>query len=177
MISGSRPVETKTNYLLGSNRNAWVTNVPNYEAVLYKGMYRGVDLVFYSSQKQLEYDLVLSPDADLSGISFALEGFSRAILDSRGDLTLSSAAGDFIQRKPVVYEEHDSKRRRLEANYVLYPNNQIGFAVRGRHKGSPLVIDPVLIYSTFIGGTGQDQANAVAVDSAGNLRRWFGALA
>ena len=167
-ISGSRPVQTKTNYLLGPDQKRWLTNVPNFGAVSYEGLYPGIDMLFYGNQKQFEYDLIVSAHSDPAKIRFVLEGFSEIRVNADGDLILDSPNGEFIQRKPAVYEERGRLRRSLNAKYVLIGKNEIGFSIDRRHNRSRLVIDPVLVYSTFLGGAGQDFASAIAVDTAGN---------
>ena len=167
-ISGVRPAETKTNYFIGNDPAKWRTGVQNYGAIQYKSVCPGVDLLFYGNQRELEYDVILQPGADASKLRFDLHGFKRIHLNKDGDLILSTPDGDLVEHKPIVYEESQGHRRTIEARYVLYSATQFGFALGPHSKNSRVVIDPVLTYSTFLGGASDDAARAIAVDSAGN---------
>jgi uncharacterized protein (TIGR03437 family) len=162
----------KSNYLLGNDRSTWRTNVANYAKVKYRNVYRGVDLVYYGNQRQLEYDLVASPGADPSVIQLAFDGVQSMRIGPEGDLVLRVPAGEIRQHKPVLYQEADGIRRSVEGRYVRKSSRSIGFHLGTYDASRPLVIDPRLNYSTFLGGkgnaAGRDQGLAIAVDSSGS---------
>lgn len=157
----------KVNYFVGSDRAAWRTGIPTFGEVSYRGMYPGVDLVYHGSQGQLEYDFVVAPGADPRVISLGFEGADRLALDDAGDLVISTPAGELRQARPVLYQTVDGKRRAVKGGFVL-DGERVGFAVGAFDHSRPLVIDPVLTYSTFLGGNGADVGFGITVDPAGN---------
>ncbi len=156
-----------SNYFLGNNPSQWITNVPNYAQVQYQGVYPGVDLIYYGNQTQLEYDFRVAPGADPSAIQLHFAGAQSIALDSAGDLLLQTAGGDVVERAPVVYQEDDGVRHVVAGNYVIEANGQVGFEVGPYDTTQELIIDPVLSYSTYLGGSSTDGGVGIAVDSAG----------
>ena len=169
---------TRTNYLVG-DPSAWKTGVPSYGRVTYDDVYPGVDLVFFGNQRRLEHDFVVAPGTDPGVIAFEVTGGERVAIDSAGDLVVTAAAGGTDARlaRPVLYQDDPavnrsgSERRTVEGSFVLRGDsgNQVGFSVGAYDPKLPLVIDPVLITSTYLGGNGLDSAAAVDVDGAGNV--------
>ncbi|MBK9709621.1 MAG: SBBP repeat-containing protein [Acidobacteria bacterium] len=169
-------LKTISNYFIGNDPEKWHTSIPNYSRVEYGGVYPGVDLVFYGSQQSLEYDFVVSPGTDPGQISLSIEGADGIELDAGGDIVLQVAGEKVYHRSPVIYQDGGqeggqtggSGRRNVKGRYVLKGGNEIGFEVEAYDKTRPLIIDPVIDYSTFFGGIGTDEAYAVAVDSEGS---------
>ena len=157
-----------SNYFLGNNASQWYTNVPNFAQVQYQNVYSGVDLVYYGNQTQLEYDFRVAPGADPSDIQLNFTGAQGISLDSAGNLLLHTAGGDVVEHAPVVYQQVNGVRHAVAGNYVLEANCQVGFQVGAYDTTQELIIDPVLSYSTYLGGSGTDSANNIAVDSTGN---------
>jgi uncharacterized repeat protein (TIGR01451 family) len=155
-----------SNYFVGEPAS-WRTGVPGFEAVRYRGVYPGVDLVFYGNQRQLEYDLVVAPGADVRAIRLAFEGADRLEIDERGDLVLHTPAGELRQHAPAVLQVVEDERRPVAARYVLLGGGEVGFAVGPYDPSRPLVVDPVLGYSTFLGGGFSEAAWSMAVDDSG----------
>src|ERR1019366_3605271 len=120
-------------------------------------------------QRQLEYDFIVAPGADPHRIAFDVRGAKRIRRDARGDLVLTMKMGEEEIRwhKPVVYQEKDGARQEIAAHYAITDTNRVGFELAKYDASRPLYIDP-LIYSTFLGGSGYDQGNGIAVDSSGN---------
>jgi hypothetical protein len=164
-ISGVQPQEGRANYFIG-NPDQWITDVPLYGGVQYRGVYPGVDLVFYSSEGELEYDFTLAPGASASTISLAFRGIDEMRLDG-GDLVLKTGWGELRHRWPRIYQMRDGRRSEIAGRFVIRGPKEAGFETEPYAAGSTLVIDPVMLYGTYIGGTGADSAWAVAVDSAG----------
>src|SRR2546425_10183397 len=167
-ISGLEELPGKSNYFIGNDPKKWRTNVPNYARVKYRNVYPGVDLLYYGNQRQLEYDFVVRPGADPSRIVLGVQGADRLEVDAQGDLVLDTAVGPIHQRKPVIYQEIDGDKKEIAGAYVLTGRHQVGFRVAAYDASQPLVIDPVLVYSTFLGGSGLDQGFGIAVDASGN---------
>lgn len=160
-------VAGKSNYFIGNDPKKWSTNVANYAKVKYESIYPGIDLIYYGNQRQLEYDFVVAVGADPSLIHFDVVGAQRILPDDRGDLVLQTDAGELRWRKPVVYQERNGVRREVDGRYVIQ-RDRIRFEVAGYDSKLPLTIDPTLVYSTYLGGSGSDTGMHVAVDSAGN---------
>ena len=167
-VSGLEELPGKSNYFLGNDPDKWRTNVPHYTKVQYKDVYPGVDLVYYGNQCQLEYDFVVGPGTDPDGITLGFEGVERLRIDAQGDLLLETQDGEIRQHKPLVYQEVDGVRREIAGSYVLSGRHQVGFDVAAYDAGQPLIIDPVLVYSTYLGGTGDERGFDIAVDASGN---------
>ncbi|HET6892581.1 MAG TPA: SBBP repeat-containing protein, partial [Pyrinomonadaceae bacterium] len=167
-LIGLERLLTRTNYFIGSDPRRWKTNVPSYAKVKYSGVYPGINLVFYGNQDLLEYDFIVSPGADPDVIALGFEGITDMRVDERGDLILRTDAGEIRQSRPVVYQQINDARRIIPASYLIKGKNQIAFQIANYDRSKPLVIDPTLAFSTYVGGGGVDQATAIAVDSAGN---------
>src|SRR5437773_113123 len=168
LVGGLEELPGKANYFIGKDPAKWRTNVPTYAKVRYEQVYPGIDLVYYGNQRQLEYDFVVAPGADPKKIVLGLKGAERLKIDAQGDLVLH-AGGDSVRlHKPVVYQERDGSRHEIAGRYVLKRGNRVGFKVAAYDRSRPLVIDPVLAYSTYLGGNRVDAGSAIAVDGAGN---------
>jgi hypothetical protein len=169
--SGEDVLPGKANYLLGNDRRSWRTNVATYGKVRYANVYQGIDLVYYGNQSSLEYDFHLAPAANPDEIRFGIEGVKRTEIDSvTGDLIMRLSSGEVIrQHKPVLHQEVDGVRRAVAGRFVFRGRNQIGFEVGAYDKSRALVIDPVLVYTTYFGGDGDEATTGIAVDSAGSV--------
>src|SRR6202167_3017585 len=169
-ITGTKQLPGKTNYFIGGDRTKWHTDIPSYAAVRYQGIYPGVDVLFYGREQRLEYDFVVAPGADPKAIALGISGARKLHIDSRRDLVMSVPGGNVMLQKPLIYQEVNGERREIAGNYVIGSDRRIRFAVAGYDHTQPLTIDPILDYSTFIGGTGTfgDLATGVALDAAGN---------
>ena len=164
-ISGVQPQEGRANYFIGKP-DQWITDVPLYAGVQYRGVYPGVDLVFYSGAGELEYDFTLAPGASASTINLVFRGIDEMRIDG-GDLVLKTGWGELRHRRPRVYQMRNGRRSEIAGRFVIRGPKEAGFETEPYPAGSTLVIDPVMVYGTYIGGTGADSAWAVAADSAG----------
>jgi len=166
---GQDELVTRTNYLIGSDPSQWHTNIANYGKVEYQNVYAGINLVYYgTNQGQLEYDFVVAPGADPGAIKLSIQGAQSIMLDAQGNLVLHTAGGDLVQHAPVIYQELDGQRQSVAGAFVLDGNNQFSFQIGTYDASRPLTIDPVLSYSTYLGGSSNDSGQAISVDSAGN---------
>lgn len=166
-IDATEQLPATFNYFLGNDPKRWRANVRAYGRVVYRQVYPGVDLVFYGNQRELEYDIAVAPGADPRKIRMRLDGADHLKL-SGGDVVLESAGRQLRIRKPVVYQPSATGRRPITGGYVRIAKNEISFQLGAYDASRPLVLDPVLAYSTYLGGVGFDSGKAIAVDSAGN---------
>lgn len=158
----------KVNYFVGNDPRNWHTDVPTFEKVNYSNIYPGIDLVFYGSQRRLEYDFVVAPGADPSVIAMKIDGSRNLRLNSRGDVVLSVPGGQVELQKPVIYQEVKGQRREVPGSFVIADNHRITFSVPNYDRKEPLILDPVLNYSTLVGGALDDDAVAIGVDANKN---------
>ncbi|MFZ0200648.1 MAG: choice-of-anchor D domain-containing protein [Candidatus Sulfotelmatobacter sp.] len=168
-IVGESPLPGRVNYFIGRDPAKWRTNVRTYARVRYKNVYPGIDLVYYGSHQQLEYDFAVAPGADPNQIQFAITGSNQIRLDAEGNLVLQTSSGELHFQSPVVYQESGGVRTPVSGSYMMNDATHIAFHIAQYDAGKPLVIDPVLVYSTYVGGSGDDQASGIAVDSTGSV--------
>jgi len=157
----------KTNYFIGNDPNRWHTDVPTFGRVLYHDVYPGVNMAFYGVQRQVEFDFIVAPGANAGNIQLKASD-ARVTQDDSGNLTLSSSAGKMLLRKPVAYQESNGQRENVEARFALTASNQIFFELGAYDHNRELIIDPAVVYATYLGGTAEDDGYAVAVDNSGN---------
>ena len=140
------------NYLRGTDRQQWRTGIATYAKVVYDNVYPGIDLVYYGNPRQLEYDFVVRPGADPRTIALEVDGADTLSLDAQGDLVLEVGGRQVRQRKPVVYQETGGVRTAIESRYALEGPHRVRFQLGTYDASRPVVIDPTLAYSTYLGG-------------------------
>jgi len=165
---GVEPLSGTVNYFRGNDPSRWQSGVPTFAKVEFPAVYPGIDLVYYGDQGQLEYDFVVAANADPGTIRLHLAGAARLRLDTSGDLTVRAKNGRIVFHRPVVYQEGNGGRRQVDGRFKLLANNSVGFTVGNYDHARPLVIDPALVYSTYLGGSYQEEALGIAVDASGN---------
>jgi hypothetical protein len=162
---------TRVNYFVGNDPRAWRTGVATHARIRYLEVYPGIDLVYYGNQRQLEHDFVVAPGVDPAQIRWRFEGIDGLELEPDGALVVRVGNSALSFRPPQVYQLDHGEPRPVPAAYRLEsgPSAEVGFAVALYDPTRPLVIDPVLAYSTFLGGLGYEQANGVVVDDLGQV--------
>ncbi len=177
-VAGEEELAGTTNYLMGATPGQWHTGTPAYARARYREVYPGVDLDFYARQGRLEYDFRVAPGADPAAIRLRFAGATGMEVDGAGDLVLHTATGDVVQRAPEIYQQAADRREAVQGRYAMLGDHEVGFEVDAYDHGRPLVIDPVMVFATFLGGTGFDTAYGVAVDGAGSLylTGWNGSI-
>jgi Beta-propeller repeat len=170
---GAEELSSKINYILGKDPANWQIGVRTYGKVKYENLYAGIDLVFYGTAEHIEYDFIVHPGADTSKIRFSLKSEGSAVIEEDGALALATKAGTIRFRAPLVYQEAASGKQSRQGHFLLAKPQGSGerivsFEVASYDHSKPLIIDPVLDYSTYLGGSAYDWAGAVAVDNAGN---------
>lgn len=158
----------KVNYLIGKDPSRWRTGISTCAKVAYQNLYPGVDLIYYGNQRQLEYDFVVQPGIDPNIIALEFEGADELKVDAQGELVLNAGGGEIRQRKPFIYQDVDGARREVAGSYKLKDKNTVRFQLGDYDASKPLVIDPVLVYSTFLGGANVEVGSDITVDAAGN---------
>lgn len=167
-ISGRDQLPGYSNYFIGKDQSKWLTRIPQYAKIEYSQIYSGIDLLYYGNQRQLEYDFIVAPGADPNAIAFQVQGSDKVEVGNQGQLTIHLQNTALDLQKPIVYQQINGERREVAANYVMQHDGRIGFALGAYDSRLPLVIDPILTYSSYLGGTSTDAANAVAVDTTGS---------
>src|SRR2546422_4147106 len=152
-LEGAEELPGKVNYFIGKDPEKWRTNIPTYAQVKHKDVYPGGDLVYYGNQRQLEFDFIVGPGANPNAIRLEVEGADRLDVDAQGDLVLHVNDGQLRLQKPAVYQAVKGIRQEVAGSYVLTDTNQVSFQVAAYDASRPLVIDPVLFYSTYLGGS------------------------
>jgi hypothetical protein len=176
-VSGESSLPGKANYFVGQDPSRWHTNIPTFSRVKYTGVYPGVDLVYYgdqgfhgrhsSRQGQLEYDFLVAPGADPRHIRFRLTGADAVRLRENGDLVVAAGRQQLSFGKPAIYQDINGQRKRVRGAFTLLRGDAVGFRLGSYDHRQPLIIDPVLVYSTYVGGSGGSASNAIAVDASG----------
>jgi hypothetical protein len=162
------PLDARVHYMVGSAEE-WRTDLPSYGRLEYRNVYPGIDIVYYGDPSQrLEYDFVLHPGSEPSQIRLRFEGAERVHSDTNGDMLLRTAAGEWRHTNPAIYQLKSGKRHKLAGRFRAEGPDEVAFEIGEYDRTLPLVIDPTLAYSTFLGGSGQDSAMSIAVDAAGN---------
>lgn len=169
VISGSNPLPGKSNYILGNERQKWHSNIPQYAGVHYAGVYPGIDVVFYGNQGQLEYDFKVAPGADPAQAELQFEGKKKLTL-SGGDLILTGEQdGGLRLQAPQIYQRDGDRRQQVEGHFVIRHGNRVGFAIGDYDHSRELIIDPILRFSTYFGGSGAVTYPTVAVNGDGYI--------
>src|SRR6202789_3427296 len=168
-VTGEEPQPGKINYFIGNDRTKWITNVSTYAKVRYHNVYPGIDLVYYGNHRQLEYDFAVSPGANPNQIQFEINGAIGTTVDSQGNLVLNTGNGELHFQTPTIYQESNGTRVPVQGEYVMKDSTHVGFRLSSLDPTKATVIDPVLAYATYLGGSGDDQPTGIAVDTTGNI--------
>ena len=167
-VQGLEVLPGKVNYFRSKDAASWQTKVQTFRRVKYSAVYPGIDLVYYGQSQKLEYDFIVAPGADPGTIKLAFAGVEQTTVDSRGDLVLKMAGGPPLRfLKPIIFQLDGGRRHIVKGGYVHRSPHQIGFRVGAYDRTRPLIIDPVLSYSTYLGGSGIDYGKSIAVDATG----------
>src|SRR5256885_12977811 len=163
------PLLSEANYFLGSDPGQWRTHVPLFGRVHYRSVYKNVDLVYYGNETQLEYDFVVRPGGDPQSIGFSLEGAHRAEIERSGNLTMRVGEAQFALRRPIAYQIIHSQKHTVPARFLPLGGGQFGIQVGSYDRRFPLIVDPVLAYSTYLGGSDDEGIFGIGFDNEGNL--------
>ncbi len=167
-VTGVQALPGVVNYYVGNDPAKWLRGVPTYSQVQSDDVLPGVDMAWYGTDGDLEYDLTLAPGVVPASVRLAYRGARKLSLTPAGDLAVQLPSGTLIQKAPHLYQEVAGVRHPVSGGLVLLGGDEIGFRVGAYDHALPLVIDPSIVYSTYLGGSGDDSSNGVAVDGAGD---------
>jgi len=166
-IEAGAALITRSNYFIGADPDRWRTNIPNYASVTYREVAPGVDLVLHSSPEGLiEYDFVVAPGVSPT-LTVRFEGAERVTLGAAGALEIHVGGAIVEQPAPVLYQEIGGRRVPVEGGYRLAGGDRVRFDVGAYDPNHRLVIDPVLVYGTYLGGSEDERLYGLAVDASG----------
>jgi hypothetical protein len=166
-VEGLEPLPGITNYFIGNDPAQWRSDIVSFAKVRYSQVYPGIDLVYYGSGRDIEYDFVVQPGSDPAAIRLTFEGAQSLAVNRAGELVLAVAGGELRQKAPVVYQNGPDGMALVAGSYAVR-GNQVSFEIGAYDSSRPLVIDPVLVYSTYLGGSGFDQATSIHVGPTGD---------
>jgi hypothetical protein len=173
--AGEDELPGTVNYFVGNDPALWRTRIPTFASVRYRGVYPGIDLVYYGNLRQLEYDFVVAPGAEPKKIGLQFDAATSVHRSASGDLVVSGSGTTMTFRKPAIYQVVDGCRVSIAGEFALAGAHIVRFRLGRYDRTRPVVIDPVLVYSTFLSGSGAansgllgSSAAAVAIDSQGN---------
>ena len=166
-ISGAEELPGKINYIIGNEPAGWQTGVPTFARVRVADIYSGVNLTYYGNQRQLEYDFTVAPGVNPGVIAIHFDGADAISISPAGELVLNLGESEIRQPKPFIYQTADGARQEINGGYILLDEHTVAFAMGNYDRSLPLVIDPILSYSTYFGGTAADTAWKIALDTNG----------
>jgi hypothetical protein len=157
------------NYLIGNDPARWHTNLLTYGEIVYRDLWPGIDLLFRGDSGKLTYEFSVKPGARVKDIRLAYRGAKKLSVDKDGNLMIHTSLGNISDTHPTTYQWIDGKRVEVPSRFALNRRSKTtyGFTVGAYDRRQPLVVDPGLVYSTYLGGSGDDEGEAIAVDSAG----------
>ncbi len=168
-LHGEDELASTTNYFRGNDPAAWHTDVPNFGALVATGVYPGIDVRYYGTGNALEHDFIVQPGADYRQIAVSFSGADSLRLDADGNLVLAVGDRELTLNAPVSYQGTDAAKHTVPSRFEL-DGSTVTIAVADTYdRNQPLVIDPSLVYSTYLGGTGDERATDIKVDSSGNV--------
>ncbi len=169
VLTGEERLPGTVNYFFGTDPAQWRTGVPTFASVRGRDVYPGIDVAYYGTGRLVEFDFAVRPGADPGLVRLRFSGQKRLSLDEAGNLVLYLRRGELVHHRPVAYQELDGERRPVEAAYKVLDDATVALRLGAWDRSRPLIIDPVLSYASYLGGSLGEAAQAVAVDGAGNL--------
>jgi len=168
-LEGMDELPGTVNYFLAGHPEDWRLSIPTFAKVRYRDVYAGIDLVYYGNQRQLEYDFIVQPRGAPGDILLGFSGYDRLEVNDQGQLVAHIPGGDVRWNKPFAYQQNGIEREPVQVRFDLKAGGRVGFEVGSYDAGRPLIIDPVLVYATYLGGSGLETVWGVAVDPSGNV--------
>ncbi|MFZ5980381.1 MAG: SBBP repeat-containing protein [Candidatus Zixiibacteriota bacterium] len=170
VFSGTGDPSFYSNYFLGQNPSRWRTDVPAYNTVTCRNLYPGIDLTYYSRDGLVEYDFTVAPGANPAQVKIRFVGIENLRINDAGELEISTAWGTVIERNPLSYQTVNEQPQTIASRYVISGDNTVSFELTDQYDPTlPLVIDPVQVYGTYLGGSIEDWGFDIAVDPDSNM--------
>lgn len=168
-IVGEGILDHRSHFYIGDDPDQWKINVPNYRAVSYRNLYRGITLRYRSEHGKIEYDIIAEHGSDIAQVRILFEGIETLSISSEGDLEIETPFGTIVEKAPKAFQTKDGNQYPIHARYILLDPETLGFRIDGSYDHElPVTIDPVLIYSTYIGGSDSDHIHDIAYDTSGS---------
>lgn len=164
---GSGLLESKSNYFIGNEPDQWLSNVSHYERVEYADIYTNIDLVYYFNQNQIEFDFILKPGASPGNIGMMFSGADMCEKDEKGNLWLTTNGHELVYQKPIAWQHLKDGKENVDVEFVLLDKDKVGFELGHYDEKETLIIDPMVVYATYLGGSSYDYGAGIAVDSEG----------
>jgi len=168
LITAGAELPGTINYYRGNDRSKWVDGAKQYAGVTYREVYPGVNLAYHGEQRQLEFDFIVAPGASTAPIELGFEGAKKTSTDTSGNLLLTSSDGDVLLHRPVAYQEKNGRRELVDVSFKTSGKKEVSFALGAYDHSRELVIDPSVTFATYLGGSGEDDGYAIAIDGSGN---------
>ncbi len=165
VIEGEQRLEAAANFLIGNRPQEWKTNLPTYQKILYRNLYPGIDMTYGGTGHRIKSEFLVAPGADPKQIRLEYLGVERLSIEPNGDLLISNGRAEAREEAPVVFQNG----MRIPGRYLLLDEHTAGFEIGPFDSSQPLLIDPVLSYATYYGGTGMSDVTSLAVDTSGDL--------
>jgi hypothetical protein len=166
-VAAQGPLPGRSNYLIGNDPSRWLHSIPQFSRVEYRGVYPGIDLAFYGNQNRLEYDFEVAPGADPSRIELEFAGASDVSLAKNGDMLLAAGGRELRFHAPHIYQKTQTGQQAVAGSFRLLGKARAGFEVGPYDRARELVIDPVLTFSTYLGGAGDESCTTITGAAAG----------
>ncbi|MGL5379768.1 SBBP repeat-containing protein, partial [Clostridium sp.] len=163
-ITGLNELDCKINYIKGNDENDWSLNVPIYEKIIYKDIYNGIDLVYYENQGKLEHDFIVSPNANINSIEISFDGADDISLDNDENILITIKDHTVVMLRPKVYQYINDTEIEIDSSFLI-KNNNVTFNISDYNKDKILIIDPVLMYGSYIGGSNDDRSYSITIDN------------
>ncbi len=176
-VGGSKSVEiipgvlekAKFNFLFGKNKKNFKTDVPSFNSIIYKSLYKNIDLSFRSENSSLKSEYRVDPGGQWEEIIIRVTGAEKLEIDKTGGIVIKTSFGDIKEGTPFVFQSKNGSKQEIASSFKILSNDTYGFNIGKYDKGLPLFIDPVITYSSYLGGASDDLVNSVATDSLGNM--------
>jgi hypothetical protein len=167
--AGDVQLPGKSHYLIGNDPAKWHRDIPQFARVRYRSVYPGIDLVYYGNHGQLEYDFEVAPGGDPTRVALNFKGSQNQELrnlriDQTGDLVLDAGGSDVRLHAPRVYQKSGSEEQSVPGRFELRGRHkdEVGFQLGAYDRSRMLIIDPMLSYSTYLGGSGDEACSVIA---------------
>lgn len=177
-IEPLEPSGAKANFMIGADAAKWSTGVATYRKIVYRDLYPGIDMNFGGNTRRVKSEFIVGPGADANQIRLEYSGVDDVRIDSNGELIVSTNGGQLRESAPLIFQDTLHGRAQVDGHYRMLPDRTVGFEIGAYDHSMPLVIDPTISYSTYLGGTGLGSVTGVAVDASGNayVTGWTEAL-